>query len=220
MPGNTSCRAALMLGCLLLAGCGPHMTEQVRLYNEDGIHLLQQGKIQAAKETFEEALVLKPKDPNLEFNLGLCYDRLGQSSKAEEQYQKCLEKVPNHAECIHALAVLMMKTGRRKEMDAMITTWLQKEPTRADPYIEDAWRLRQDGELLQAQGRLQQALELEPRNTRALADLGFLFEQLEYPDRARALYEDALTINPRQPEVADRLNQLCARGVGRPRPNQ
>ncbi|HWY87173.1 MAG TPA: tetratricopeptide repeat protein, partial [Gemmataceae bacterium] len=73
--------------------------------------------------------------------------------------------------------------------------------------------------LPQAQGRLQQALELEPNNRRALVEMGIIYEMLARPDRALALYERALMVDPRQPELADRVAQMRAKGIQRPLPD-
>src|SRR4051812_20241789 len=81
----------VVLLALSPVACNARLNEQVLFYNHDGIRLFQQGKVQEAKETFEVALALKPKDVNLAFNLGRCYDRLGNPAKAEELFTQCLE---------------------------------------------------------------------------------------------------------------------------------
>src|SRR5205823_642063 len=154
---------------------------------EDGVYLFQRGDFRGARETFEVALELSPNDPAVLYNLGQCHDRQNNADRAEHFYQLCLQEDPNHAPCRHALAVLWFRTGKRNDAEHMIEDWLAREAKRADAYVEDAWRLRQDGELTQAQARLQQALELEPRNVRALTELGLLFELLELPERAASM---------------------------------
>jgi Tfp pilus assembly protein PilF len=85
--------------------------------------------------------------------------------------------------------------------------------------VQDGWRLRQDGDLLQAQARLQQALELDPQNSRALVELGILYELMERPGRALVLYEKALRHDPNQADVSLRVEALRARGVKNPLPD-
>src|SRR5262249_22150159 len=134
-------------------------------------------------------------------------------------YKRCLEEDANHAPCRHALAVLLYRTGRRAEADHMIEDWLVREPKRAEAYVEDGWRLRQEGELTHAQARLQQALDLDATNVRALTEMALLFEVLGLPERAAVLYQGVLTADPRQPAVAERLNLLRAKKVGKPLPD-
>jgi tetratricopeptide (TPR) repeat protein len=112
-----------------------------------------------------------------------------------------------------------MLDGRRSEATETIETWLTAQPQNADAYVEDAWRWQQDGDLLKAQGRLQQALKLDPHNVRALTQMGILYELLERPDRALALYEEALIEDPTRNDLKERIQLLQARGVKAPLPD-
>jgi Flp pilus assembly protein TadD len=201
-----------------LAGCGQDVQERVRTFNQDGLYLYQQGDYAGAREEFQAALKLQPEDPGLMYNVGECYDRLGDTAHAEETYQKCLQKAPDHVRCRHALAALLVRTNRRKEAVYMIENWLAREPKRPDPYAEDGWLWHQAGDLPQAQARLQQALDLDPHNVRALNELALVYEDLGLPERALVLYERSIALDPRQPDVAERMNKLLAKGAGRPKP--
>jgi Tfp pilus assembly protein PilF len=204
---------------LFVAACAPTATERVRDYNEDGVHLYQHGSYAAARDCFQAALSLQPTDPDLLYNLGQCHDRLGQAGKAERCYRACLERAPDHAECRHALTVTLVRQGRKADAAAMIDDWLGRAPNRAGPYAEDAWLRLQEGDLINARSRLQQALEHDPRDNRALTELAHLYETMDRPDRALALYERALEANPRQPEIVQRVSLLRSQGAGRPRPD-
>ena len=205
---------------VLLAGCVPNEREQrVRAYNEDGVHLFGQGDYVHARDTFQGALALTPEDANLHFNLGQCYDRLGRAELAEQSYRACLQRAPNHPECRHALCVLLVRRGRRDEAVRLVEDWLKTQPRLAAAYAEDAWLWHQAGDLPQAQSRLQQALDLDPHDPRALTEMGLVYEALGYPDRALVAYERCLDVRPNQPELVRRVNELRARGVGPPRPN-
>jgi Flp pilus assembly protein TadD len=201
-----------------LAGCSPALQERVRSYNEDGLYLFQQGDYAGACQVFQAAAALQPGDAALWYNIGECFDRLGDTAKAEEAYGKCLQKAPDHVRCRHALAALLVRTNRRKQAVFMIEDWLAREPKRPDPYAEDGWLWRQAGDLPQAQARLQQALDLDAHNLRALNELALVYEELGLPERAVVLYERSLAVDPRQPDVAQRLNGLLAKGAGRPKP--
>jgi Tfp pilus assembly protein PilF len=203
---------------LCLAGCGPSVQESVRNYNRDGLYLFQQGEYGGARECFQAALALEPENTGLVYNVGECFDRQGQTAQAEEYYRKCLQRDSNHARCRHALAVLLVRTGRRKEATYMIETWLAREPKKSEPYAEDGWLWHQAGDLPQAQARLQQALDLDPHNVRALTEMGLVYEELGMSDRAVVLYERSLEQERAQPDVRRRLNALLTKGAGRPKP--
>jgi Tfp pilus assembly protein PilF len=203
---------------LLSAGCETSVQQKVRSYNDDGVYLFQQGEYAGARQSFQAALQLQPENVDLLYNVAECYDRQGNTAKAEETYNLCVQKAPNHARCRHALAVLLVRTGRRKQATYMVEDWLAREPKKPDPYAEDGWLWHQAGDLPQAQARLQQALDIDPHNIRALTELGLVYEDLGLPERAVVLYERALQQDPRQPDVVRRLNQLYAKGVKAPKP--
>jgi tetratricopeptide (TPR) repeat protein len=210
---------AAALVFVALAGCETDAQQRVKHYRDDGIYLFGQGQYQAARETFAAALELQPEDPTLFYNLGQCCDRLGDSSKAEQYYQEALKRSPNHGDARHALAALLYRLGRKEHATEMIRDWLEREPNLADAYALDGWRLRQDNALPDAQGRLHQALALDPHNVRANVELGIVYETMNLPERSLVLYERALAQNPKQPEVSGRVETLRLRKVSRPLPD-
>src|SRR5207253_4981700 len=142
------------------------------------------------------------------YNIGECYDRLGDTAKAERSYRQCLVQTPNHADCRHALASMLMRAGRKDDATRLVEEWLAREPRLAAAYAEDGWLWRQAGDLPRAQARLQQALELDPHEPRALVELALVYEAMQRPDRAAALYERVLERDPHQTEIVKRLNGL------------
>ena len=204
---------------LAAAGCVPAELERVRTYNADGVYLFQRGDYVHAGQTFKVALELAPEDPNLRFNLAQCYERLGDQDRAEKVYKECLQRDPSHADAHHALCVLLVRQRRREEAVRRVEEWLAREPRLAGPYAEDGWLWHQAGDLPRAHSRLQQALQLDPQNERALAELALVYEELRRPDRALALYERSLDVSPGQPDVVRRVNRLRAQGVRYPRPD-
>ncbi len=214
-------RRFALVGCLLLlaGGCTSTVPERVRAYNADGIYLFQRGDYGHARETFAAALELAPEDTSIRYNLARACERAGDPGKAEKLYGECLDHDPNHADSRQALCTLLVSRGRRDDASHMVEGWLAKEPARADAYALDAWLWQQAGDLPRAQSRLQQALQLDPVNVRALNGLAGVYEGLHRPERALALYERSLEIQPAQPVVIDSVNRLRARGIQPPRPD-
>jgi tetratricopeptide (TPR) repeat protein len=101
----------------------------------------------------------------------------------------------------------------------MVQSWLASQPKLAAAYAEDGWLWAQSGDLPRAQARLQQALDLDPHDPRALHELAQLYETMNRPDRATVLYERILERNPQNFAAARRLDELRARGIGRPIPD-
>lgn len=207
----------LMLG--LLAGCAPVLPEKVRLYNADGLELYQRGEYRAARDSFQAGLELAPEEITLRYNLGQAWDKLGNGGKAEEIYKDCLNRDPSHGDSHRSLCMLLVRQGRAGEASKLVEGWLAREPERGDAYALDGWLWHQAGDLPRAQSRLQQAIQFDPINPVALAELGVIYETLERPERALALYERSLARQADQPDLIDRVNRLKAKGVSYPRPD-
>jgi len=213
-------RKPIWMGILamLVASCLPSSQELVTQYNEDGVLLFERGEFDHAKQSFEAAQKLAPEDAAISYNLGQCHDRMGDVAKAELIYRECLTLSANHAACRHSLAMLWVRSGRQAEAERMIEDWLAREPKLSSPYAEDGWLWHLRGDLPRAQSRLQQALQIDPHDLRALTELALIYEEMQRPDRALVLYERILDVNPRQPEIARYVEELRAQGAKPPKP--
>ena len=78
-----------------------------------------------------------PTIAGLLYNVGQCHERQGNVKKAEEFYRQCLTKVPEHIEGQQALAMLLVKQGRKTEAKEVVHTWLASQPKVADAYAQD-----------------------------------------------------------------------------------
>jgi Flp pilus assembly protein TadD len=211
--------AAWLLTLLLsVAGCVTTDDERVRDYSADGLHLFRCGNYLAARESYQAALVLRPEDVGLMYNVAQCYDRQGASAQAEKLYNDCLQRDPNHAACRHALAELLVHEGRQNDAARMAQEWLVREPKRSEPYALDGWLWHQKGDLPMAQARLQQALEIEPHNVHALTELALIYEAMQRQDRAEVIYERVLQLEPDNVAITQRYNMLLTKGAKHPQP--
>ncbi|MCS6852971.1 MAG: tetratricopeptide repeat protein [Gemmataceae bacterium] len=202
---------------LCLSGCAALEEDLLREYTDDGIFLYRQGDYAAARESFQAALSLKPNDTALLYNVGECYARQGAIAKAQHHFEECLRLDPGHRECRRALVTLLVRAGRAADARQALAAWQAEYPQDASAYAAEGWYWRQLGDLPRAQSCLQRALELDPRHCHALNDLALIYEALNRPDRAVALYERSLEIDPNQGDVLGRLTELRGRGAGRPR---
>ena len=209
----------MMVLALCVASCVTPEQNRLRDYNEDGVHLFRQGDYFSAHESFQAALRLAPEDADLHYNLGECYDRLGNVAKAEASYQACLQRSPNHPACRQSLASLFVRSQRWPDALKMTQDWLAREPKLSGPYAVDGWLWHQAGDLPRSQARLQQALEIDPNDKLALIELALVYEAMQRPDRALVLYERSLAQDPVQPNVTKRVVALKASGTKAPRPD-
>lgn len=204
---------------LLVSACAPTIQERVNVYNDLGVQHFQKGEFDRARDDFQVALKLLPNNFALLYNLGQCYDHLGQSEQAEQIYRLCLQEKPNDADCRHALNVLLVQRGRIVDAQRMVQDWLAREPKLAAAYAEDGWLYQREGDPIKAIKRYQQAIYYDPHNMLALVEMGRIYEeQLNIPSRALKLYQTALDYDPHQPELVKSVNRLRTQDVGFPHP--
>jgi tetratricopeptide (TPR) repeat protein len=204
---------------LLVSACVPAISERVYEYNDLGVQHFQKGEFDRARADFQAALDLLPNNYSLLYNLGQCYDQLGQAQQAERYYRLCLQQQPNDRDCRHALDVLMVQSGRMAEARQMVEEWLASEPKLSAAYAEDGWLWQRQGDPISALKRYQEALNHDPHNALALIEMGRIYEEeLNLPSRALKLYQMALEYEPNQVELVKRVNHLRTRGVGPPHP--
>jgi tetratricopeptide (TPR) repeat protein len=202
-----------------VAGCTSPRDERVQEYAGDGVWLFQKGQYAEAGECFQAAVALKPNDATLLYNLGESYQQRAAFPQAERYYNQCLQNEPDHAACRYALARLLVQMGRPSDAEHMIQDWLVRNQQSADALALDGWYRHQRGDLPGAHARLQQALDLESHNRRALIEMGLVYEAMQRPDRAVAIYERVVEDEPNEADVKQRVKGLLTKGARRPQPD-
>src|SRR5579863_1195292 len=84
--------AVLMLGAAHRASADDR--SDARAHYQSGVQLYNGGDYRGAIHEFQQAQQLLPADLN-NYNLALCYDKLGDAASAEQYYRSYLDKVPN-----------------------------------------------------------------------------------------------------------------------------
>lgn len=193
------------------AGCGA----VAHLENADGVRLYQQGYYDAAQKRFQQALYNAPDAPDAYYNIAATYHQLGKQNQdqellaqAEQYYNQCLDRHPNHRECYRGLSVLMSEDGRSEEAFALLEGWAAHAPSLPDPRIELARLYEEYGDQESAKKELVEALQNDPQNATVLAALGRIRESLGEHQQALADYQRSLSGNAMQDEVKARVVAL------------
>ncbi|MFZ5830459.1 MAG: tetratricopeptide repeat protein [Planctomycetota bacterium] len=220
--------AAVAAGIILcLAGCNG-VTATGR--NSEGVRMFQQGRYQDALREFQEASYADASNPDSYYNLAATYHRTGRLynrpadlKQAEDLYNQCLDRKPDHRDCYRGLAVLLAEQGRSDEAFRLLQGWVDRQPGSADAKIELARLFDEMGERNAAKAHLLEALAIDPDNTRALVAIGRVRESLGEHGPALAAYQRAWAQDNRQPELAARIASLQAATIppsgGYPAPN-
>jgi tetratricopeptide (TPR) repeat protein len=209
--------AAVWLGAV--AGCSSFNAQGL---NADGVRMFDRAQYSEAVRRFEKAAENDPSNADSYYNLASVYHKLGRSNnqpaqiaQAENHYNLCLARDPNHTECYRGLVVLLVEQGRREEAFRMLQSWADRSPSLADPKIELARLCQELGDMQAAAKHLADAVFLDPNNARAFAALGRLREQSGNQLQALQNYQQSLAADYSQPQVAARAASLqAALGAG------
>lgn len=194
------------------AGCTQMMASG---QNASGVAMHRQGQYQGAVAQFQQAIVTDPNNGDGYYNLAATYHQLGKQQnnqaylqQAETLYNQCLDRNANHRDCYRGLAVLLVEEDRQEDAVKLMEGWSQRAPMLADPKIELARLQEEFGDKDAALKYLQDALAVEPTNTRALTALGHVQEELGNQGQALANYQRALQLDRWNSEVQTRAVAL------------
>lgn len=183
--------------------------------NAQGVALYQTGQYQQAASYFQQAITQSPSNADGYYNLAATYHQLGKVNRnaadldqAELLYNKALDYDPQLRDGYRSLAVLLVDKNQPEKAQRLLEGWYNENPANASAKVELA-RLREEfGDKLGAKDYLNQALAIDPYDTRALAALGRLQEVEGNASQALANYQRSLYRNQSQPEVAARVASL------------
>ncbi len=133
--------------------------------------------------------------------------------QAEEFYNECLDRDPNHVECYRGLAVLLAQEGRKDAAFRLVQGWVDRNPKSADAKVELARLYDEFGNRQAAKDCLVEAIEAQPDDVRALTALGKMRDDAGDKVQALANYQRSIGRDGRQPHVASRISMLQGRSA-------
>jgi len=172
-----------------------HMPENVNLLRAQADLQLQGGNVEAAIKVLEQAnqqqRVSNMQDADLQYELGMLYERVKRMEDFERMMQDIIEQDPEHANALNALGYTWVDENRRLiEARGLIERALQLEPD--SPHILDSmgWYYFRTGDLAQARSYLERALQGMPAADVA-AHLGEVLWQLGEREQAQTIWRSA-----------------------------
>lgn len=139
--------------------------------------------------------------PNIELdkalgNAALSAENAGDTKAAIDAYKKLTEKYPD-AKYFLLLSRLEKKDGNKDAAIATLDAGIAKFPQSIDLLIDKLNIFIGDNKHEQAMDMLNKAIALDPNNDQLYYALGTAYEKLGKGDEAKAAYEKATQINPR-----------------------
>ena len=167
-----------------------------RFFLAEGEMLLEANAGDQALQLYQQALKEIPDDTDLLYGRSLVHERLKNIGEAEADLRRILAKDKDDARAMNALGyMLTVHTTRFDEARKLVTRALEITPDDATVIDSLGWIEYRQGKHQEARSLLQKAFDKVP-DPEIAAHLGEVLWVLGEKDRARAIWEAALTRDP------------------------
>jgi tetratricopeptide (TPR) repeat protein len=174
---------------------------------------IARGRYPEAKEELLEAVRLNPYYAPTYYNLGLVFAALGEPAMATESYERCMALDPENADAANNLAWQYALLGENLERALELATMATETVPSTNNYDTLGWVFYKMGDLGNARGSLERALELDPGNAEATLHLAIVSMDGGDNARARTLLARVLELD-RAGEFAVKAGELL-NGMGK-----
>jgi tetratricopeptide (TPR) repeat protein len=157
----------------------------------------EQQHYQQAADLLAQGLAIDPENIELHYELGVLYDKMGNSQGAVEKMKEVIEKAPEHADALNYLGYTYAdKNMNLDEAEALISRALELDPENG--YILDSmgWVFYRKGEYEKARHYLEKAVSRVPDDPIILEHLGDVYHKIDLPAQAVKYYRQALENSP------------------------
>jgi len=179
--------------------------ENARAHNNLGEALTKVGRETEALQQFQEAVRLKPSDPDYNFNLATALSSTGHVQESLGQFEETLRLVPDYAKAHLYYGLALMKAGQAPKAIAHYEEALRINPAYAEAHNDLGIAFGQTGRMSEAIAQFDEALRLNPDDADAHNNLAFAYRQTGRLEDALAQLNEALRINPGFDEARNNL---------------
>lgn len=179
-----------------------------RFFLAEGEMLLEADAGDQALALYQQALKEIPDDPDLLYGRSLVHERLRNVAEAEVDLRRILARDKDDARAMNALGyMLVVHTTRLDEARTLITRALELTPEDAAVMDSLGWVEYRQGKVQEARTLLEKAFDKVP-DPEIAAHLGEVLWVLGEKDRARAIWQAALTRDPGHRVLKETMERL------------
>jgi len=175
---------------------------------QEALDLVTSGRLTEAVDLFEQALLDDPKNPDILYNLGMCFTELNQLNKAVRALNKSIEYDPTHANSYVALGYAYLKLADIESAERYLLQALSLDPD--NPYaLRNLGGLYGEiGDLAKSISYLEKAYQMNPVDPKTAYGLGYSYQQLQDYTKADKYYRKVLEM-----DVPSSLKELAKDGL-------
>lgn len=188
----------------------PAQDELAEKFQQQGIAEMAQKRVEAAIDSFREAIRLKPDFAGAYNNLGAALGMHRGPDQAIPCFEKALELVPDSADAAGNLALAFLKSDRFEEAEPHLRKVMSLRGASADDHNHLGIALSKQRKFAPAVEQFERALELRPDFAAAHGNLGDAIRASKGPLEALVHYRRAIELAPTQAEHHNNLGNAWA----------
>jgi tetratricopeptide (TPR) repeat protein len=166
------------------------------LLNNYGNHLLAEGKLEPARQAFEQALQFRPDDPNALLQLGHIATRTNRPTDALDLLAKLGPGVQERGDVVLLRLQALYEGSQVAEADALLNRVLSETANRPDALKTIGSALAEAKQYDRAETVFGKAVELDPKDWDALYALGLSASHAHHLERALPALKTAAAERP------------------------
>ncbi|SFJ37313.1 tetratricopeptide repeat protein [Planctomicrobium piriforme] len=179
-------------------------------YQLRGIAWMSHEQWAKAAQDFEKAYDLGESSTNLHYNLGNCYERLGETAAALEEYDSILKTYPDEFPTALARGNLLLQQDQFAAALRDLDLAVGLDAKSAEAHNSRGIALRMLGRFPEAIDAYSKSLELDPQRADALCNRGFARKRTGNDQAALVDYDAALKLAPTSNAIGNDLAWLLA----------
>jgi len=184
---------------------------EAELQNSQGIRLAQQGKLEAAIESFQTAISLDANLANAYYNLGIALSETDNIDQALLNFQTTVKLNPNHANGLYNLGLTLVKLGKPEQAIAYYSQALAILPndTQTHHALGNAFFAQRKWD--RAIEYYQSALNIDPNFVDVICSMGAALSEQGKFEEAISSLQSALELDPNSAEAYCNLGYVFSR---------
>jgi tetratricopeptide (TPR) repeat protein len=175
---------------------------------KEAVNLASSGRLEEAKNVFEEILLEDPKNADVLYNLGMCFTDLGQPDDAITVLKKSIGYNPKYSNSYVALGYAYAKTGDRESATKYFLEALQLDPDNSYAMRNLGGLFGKSGDMEKSLYYLDKAYKINPSDANTVYGLGYCYQQLKNYQKADQYYRKVLEM-----DASSNLKELARDGL-------
>lgn len=155
---------------------------------------LDRGNLEEGQRILETLHRQEPENPDVLYNLGICYSEKGELEQSIEALERCVEAAPDHVNAYAALGFSYATSGQPEKAVEVLEEALRRDPD--NPHV-----LKNLGSIYGNLGQLDKAIEclehadhVQPDTPESLYGLAYAYERKGEMQEADDLYQRTIEI--------------------------